>query len=361
MANEQTRTGGKPRIPRWLVAVLAIVAVVAAGVVVWSLAASPRASTSTLPLQTVADVPLPGTTSRFDYQSLNPQRGRLFIAHLGASAVVVFDTKTQQVVASIPDVASVHGVLAVPDLGTVYATATGKNEVAVIDEPTLRVLSMIPVGTYPDGLAYDPDHHKIFVADEQGGTDTVIDTRTNQVVAEIPLNGEAGNTQYDPVSRRMFTDVQTRNDLVAIDPTNNQITGRYPLSGCDHNHSLLIDAPQRLVFIACDRNATLLVMDLGTMQVIRTDTVGADPDVLALDSGTHRLYVASESGVVSIFSEAGRDFRKVGEGFVAPHAHSVAVDSRTHCVYVPLENLDGKPVLRIMQPTTPGASRTTCG
>jgi hypothetical protein len=80
-----------------------------------------------------------------------------------------------------------------------------------------------------------------------------------------------------------------------------------------------------------------------------------------LDSGTHRLYVASESGVVSIFSEAGRDFRKVGEGFVAPHAHSVAVDSRTHCVYVPLENLDGKPVLRIMQPTTPGASRTTCG
>jgi hypothetical protein len=33
-----------------------------------------------------------------------------------------------------------------------------------------------------------------------------------------------------------------------------------------------------------------------------------------------------------------------------PHAHSVSVDLKTHLVYFPLENVDGKPLLRIMRP-----------
>src|SRR6266550_2902824 len=50
----------------------------------------PRAATAAAPLQLVADHPLPGTTSRFDYQSLEPDAGRLFISHMGAGQLVVF-------------------------------------------------------------------------------------------------------------------------------------------------------------------------------------------------------------------------------------------------------------------------------
>jgi hypothetical protein len=34
--------------------------------------------------------------------------------------------------------------------------------------------------------------------------------------------------------------------------------------------------------------------------------------------------------------------------YQAPHAHSVAVDPTTHLVYVPLEDVGGRPVLRIL-------------
>src|SRR5919199_1054663 len=61
---------------------------------------------SALGLRKVADIPLEGGASRFDYQSIDPQRGLLFIAHLGAGQVVAFDLKQQKVVAYIPDVAS---------------------------------------------------------------------------------------------------------------------------------------------------------------------------------------------------------------------------------------------------------------
>lgn len=117
-------------------------------------------------IQVIADIPLSGGTSRFDYQSLDPQTGLLFIAHLGASTVSVFDTRAHKVVADIAGVAGVHGVLVIPELGRVYASATDTNQVAVIDEQTLHVIATIPGGVYPDGLAYDPALHHLFVSSE---------------------------------------------------------------------------------------------------------------------------------------------------------------------------------------------------
>src|SRR5437588_1123869 len=102
-----------------------------------------------LPLKTVADVALPGPTNRFDYQSVDPKSHLLFIAHLGASTVVVFNTETQKVVAEIPNISQVHGVLVVPELGRLYASATGTNEIVLIDEQTLKELARVAGGVYP--------------------------------------------------------------------------------------------------------------------------------------------------------------------------------------------------------------------
>jgi YVTN family beta-propeller protein len=118
------------------------------------------------------------------------------------------------VVGRVANVSSVHGVLAIPELGRVYASATGTNEVVVIDMATLGITARVAAGEYPDGMAYAPDVHKLYVSDETDGTDTVIDVRSNRRVATLSLGGEAGNTQYDPVSKHFFVNVQTRNQLV---------------------------------------------------------------------------------------------------------------------------------------------------
>jgi YVTN family beta-propeller protein len=261
--------------------------------------------------------------------------------------VSVIDVRSNRVVADIPDVAGVHGVLAVPSLGRVYASATDDDQVAMIDEHTLRVTARMPGGGYPDGLAYDPRDQKVFVSDEGGRTDTVIATGANRRIATILLGGEAGNTQYDAVGQRVYVDVQTLNQLVTIDPVSDRVVARTALPGCDHDHGLLIDAPVRLAFVACDGNARLLVVDLRSMRVTSVQSVGADPDVLALDTSAHRLYVAAESGIVSAFDEHGRTVRKVAQGFVATEAHVIAVDPRSHRLYLPLEDVGGQPILRV--------------
>ena len=70
--------------------------------------------------------------------------------------------------------------------------------------------------------------------------------------------------------------------------------------------------------------------------------------LLAFDDSLRRLYVSSESGVVSVFAERGRGVTKLGQALLAPEAHVVAVDSGTHLVYFPLQF---GPELRIMKPT----------
>src|SRR5262249_9741899 len=196
----------------------------------------------------------------------------------------------------------VHGVLVIPALHRVYATATGANRMITLNEDTGQQLTQAPTGDYPDGLAYDPDHHTIWTTNETGSSETVIDTDTNQVRGTVPLGGEAGNVSYDPTPRQILVDVQTRNELAIIDPASLAVTRRVPLPGCDHDHGLTLDTEHRLAFVACDANATLLSVDLNTWQVLDTQRVGDDPDVLAYDPPAGRLYLAAESGWVTVLA-----------------------------------------------------------
>jgi len=281
---------------------------------------------------------------------VDASKHRLYLAHLGDSVVTVFDTQRQEVVKDIPKVSHVHGVLAIPELGRVYASATGTDEVVAIDDGTLEITARVPAGHYPDGMAYAPKVHKLYVSDEHGNTETVIDVESNRRVATIALGGEVGNSQYDPVSKHIFANVQTLKQLVEIDPGTDRVVERIDLPGADENHGLLIEPEGRRAFIACEGNDRLLVLDLQTKKIIASFDVGKDPDVLAFDPGLHRVYVAGEAGVVSIFNAPVGQVSKIAEGFLGPHAHVVAVDPTTHQAYFPLMNLSGRSVLRITRP-----------
>jgi DNA-binding beta-propeller fold protein YncE len=312
--------------------------------------ALPAQTSESAPLKKVADVPLPGPAVRFDYQSIDPSHSRLYIAHMNADQLVVFDVKKRVVVANLDGFANVHGVLAVPELNRVYASATGEHKVAVVNMQTLKVLAKPGPVKYPDGIAYAPGTKRVFVSDEHGDADAVIDATTNALIATIPLGGGAGNTVYDPALGRILVAVHEKNELVAIDPATAKIIGRYPVAGIESPHGIALDVAAKLAFVAGEENNKLAVIDLTNMQVLATYPVGKDPDVLAFDPGLKKLYVSAESGNVTVFRENGKTL--VSEGtFSMPHAHTVSVDPDTHLVYFPLQNVDGHPLLRIMEPS----------
>ena len=304
-----------------------------------------------LPLRTVADVQLPGQPSRFDYQSVDSKRRRLFIAHLGAGRVISFDLAKQRVAGVVGGVSDVRGVLAVPSLGLLYAAATGTRQLMTFDERTLRKRAVAPAGAFPDGIAYDPVGKRVFVSDVSGRRVTVFHARTGKRFGAVGLAGTPGNVQYDSRTRRIVVAVGSRDELAAIDPKSLRVVKRVHLSGCEDPHGVEVVGASRRAFVACEGNASLVVVDLKAMRQRAVFAVGAGPDVLDFDPGLNRLYVASESGIVTVFQAKDGETAKLGEAKLDERAHSVAVDPATHRVYFPLENVAGRPVLRVMQPT----------
>lgn len=147
---------------------------------------------ASLPLSFVADLPLPGHPSRFDYQWVDAAHRRLYIAHLGDSSLLVFDLDGQRVIGEVPHLPSIHGVVAAPTQRLVLATATAEKTLALIDDTTLQVKSRVPAGEYPNGLAFDPASEKVFVSNNQGRGVAVVDLKTARALPGIDIGGGAG-------------------------------------------------------------------------------------------------------------------------------------------------------------------------
>jgi DNA-binding beta-propeller fold protein YncE len=308
---------------------------------------APRAlAQGPLPLETVADVALPGHATRMDYISVAPALHRVYLAHMGDGSVVAVDTVERKVVAETGGLPRVRGVLAVPELGKVYAGAAGSGEVVALDASSLAVLARVPAGNV-DGLDYAPAVKRVFVTDQHGGNDVVLDAASDRVIDKIPVGGDVGNTRFDPGTGRILVAVGSTNTLVAIDPETMKVVGRFPLPGVEGAHGVALDPSTRTAFVAGEGNDTVCAFDLTRSAVTGVARVGEGVDVLDVDPGTHALFVASESGVVSVFDVAGGALRKTAEAFYAPGAHVVGVDRTTHLVYFPLADLNGHPALRI--------------
>ncbi|ACO31666.1 MULTISPECIES: YncE family protein [Acidobacterium] len=312
-------------------------------------ALSASAQTSHPPLYRVADVPLPGPPVRFDYQTFDPSTGRLYIAHMNADHLVIFDVKSRRVLANLSGFTRIHGVLSVPSQHRVYASATGDHQVLALNADKLQIAAHAGPVNYPDGLAFAPGTQRLFVSDEHGGVDAVFDTHPFHLLRSIPLGGGAGNTVYDADSGHILVAVHHLDQLAVIDPSTLHILYRLPLSGIADPHGIALDPASHLAFVAGEANHSLAVVDLTRRTVLSRHTVGDDPDVLAFDPGLQRLYVAAESGTVTVFQLTGTQLAKLGT-LQMPHAHSVSVDPSTHLVYFPLQDLHGHPVLRIMRP-----------
>jgi len=116
-------------------------------------------------LRKVADVPLPGATSRFDYARLDPGSGLLYLNHMGASEVVVFDVRARKVSAVLKAFPNCTGILAVPRLERVFVSTPGDGKVVALDGKTHAVLARIPAGRFPDGIAFEAGSGRVFVSD----------------------------------------------------------------------------------------------------------------------------------------------------------------------------------------------------
>jgi DNA-binding beta-propeller fold protein YncE len=297
----------------------------------------------------VAEFDLPGPPGkRFDYLTIDPDDHYLISTHLAAQQTYVIDLRTNRVVATVKDTPGAEGVEYVPELKKFYTSNAGDNTIGVVDMKSMKVIKKLPTERKPDGSAYAAPFHKLYVSDERGKAEAVVDVTTDQIVKTLHFESETGMPQYDPVARKVCVNLQDQNILAVIDPATDSVVGRYPVGRCEGNHGMTLDPEHHRAFLSCEGNEVMTVFDLDKHEPIAFLPMANGPDVIKFDPGLGRIYVACYSGAISVFHEDDANHYRKLEDFKVQHAvHSLAVEPDTHRVYVPEQEVDGKPAARM--------------
>jgi len=302
----------------------------------------------------VADVDLPGGATRFDYQDIDTGRGQLVATHMNDNSVLILDLQDGSVRKQLTGIPTPRGVAVADDVGIIFVTST-PNHLVLIDNQTLNEISRVTTGTSPDGDAWDPVDKIVGVSDQGDGALSLIANAGSGARTQVPLGSETGNVVYDAARGQFWITVVTASppdQLVAVNPTTATVTTMIGLPGCNGAHGLRLHPDGQSAFIACEGNDTLARVDLGGAHAVSIAPTGTGPDVLSIDPGLGWLYVAAESGDLTVFDIAKPGVVLIAHDQPGGNSHTVAADPTSHRVFFPLPSgPNGTPVLRIMRPT----------
>jgi YVTN family beta-propeller protein len=302
----------------------------------------------TLKEVTKFDLPGPGG-KRFDYLTIDPDDHYLISAHLAANQTYVIDLATNKVVATIADTPGAEGVEYVSELKKFYTSNAHDNTIGVVDLKQMKVVKKLKTEAKPDGSAYAAPFHKLYVSDERGKAEAVVDVTKDEIVKTLHFESETGMPQYDPVARKVYVNLQDQDIFAVIDPATDTVVGRYTVGKCKGNHGIALDPEHHRAFLACEGNELMTVFDLDKKSAVVFLPLPGGPDVIKFDPGLQRIYVACYSGAISVFHQDDADHYRKLEDFRVQHAvHTVVVDLKTHKLYTPEQEEDGKPVARMV-------------
>jgi len=301
-------------------------------------------------LRKIASFDLPGPGGkRFDYLTIDTADNYLISAHLAANQTYVIDLTTNRVVATVTDTPGAEGVECVPELKKFYTSNAHDNTIGVVDLSQMKVIKKLKTEAKPDGSTYATPFHKLYVSDERGKAEAVVDVSKDEIVKTLHFDSETGMPQYDPVARKVYVNLQDQNLFAVIDPATDEVVARHSVGRCKGNHGMALDPEHHRAFLSCEENELMTVFDLDKNVPIAFLPLAGGPDVIKFDPGLGRIYVACYSGAISVFHEDDADHYRKLEDFRVQHAvHTVAVDMKTHKLYTPEQEENGKPVARMV-------------
>ena len=270
----------------------------------------------------------------------DPKAHRLYVSH--ATHVVVIDTATDKVVGDIPGTNGVHCIAFDEKSGKGWTTNGRDNSVTIFDLKTLKVLGTVPTGKNPDAIVYDPSSKRVFAFNGASANVTVIDAANSKVAGTIELGGRPEFAALDGKGT-VFINIEDKSEVVAIDSARMTIKSRWPIAPGEEPTGIALDAKTMRLFMVC-ANKKMIVMDATSGKVITDLPTGDGTDGAEFDPGTKFAFSSNGEGTLTIVHEDAKDKFTVAENVQTQRgARTLAVDTKTHKVYLPTAQFGATP------------------
>ena len=283
----------------------------------------------------IAQYPIGGNDTGYDYLRVDALTRRVFVAH--ANRVEVLNVDTGEKVGEIAGMHGVHGVELIAELGKGYTSNGLDRTVTVFDRDTLKIRKVIRyTGVKPDAIQYDPETRRLFVVNGGASGDvTVIDPVSDAIVDTLDLGGSKLEQIGFDGRGRAFVNDEGKSVIHVFDTHSLQPVANWSLGGCEEPTGMAVDRPHHRVFAACG-NQKLAVVDADSGRVVATPAIGKDPDGAVFDPKTERIFTSNKEGTLSVLKEVSPDrYETLQTLTTRPGARTLAMDENTGRIFMP--------------------------
>jgi DNA-binding beta-propeller fold protein YncE len=293
-------------------------------------------------------VMLKGTHGKFDFLAIDLEGRRLLAAHTGNGSLDVVDLDKHELVKSVSTGAAQAS--AVNAAAGQYLVAVSKPpQVVLVDSAKLEPGAKIPLAGPADLIVFNPKSGLAYVDHDDATTLWVVNPKDSKVVSTIELGGEGPeDLGFDAAGERLFQSIKKTNAVAVIDLATGKVGASWPTAPAEAPHGMAF-LPEEHAFLVAGGNGKLILMSDRDGHVLSATDIPARVDQIAYDHELHRVYCASGTGKIGVIKLDGDKLTTLGEVASSTGCHSIAVDPRTHTVWIAYAKDDQS----MVQPFTP--------
>ncbi len=280
-------------------------------------------------VEKVFHIPSPG---RWDYIALSPVNDNIYVSH--QTQVNILNKNTGDSVGVILNTEGVHGIAFAPEFKKGFISNGRINTVTVFDINSSAVLAQIKTGENPDAIMYDPFSKKVYVCDGHSKDLCIIDPSNNTVIKTVELGGKP-ETAVSDEKGKIYINIEDKNEIAVVNAKTFVVEKRWKIGKGEEPSGLAIDTKTKRLFAGCG-NKLLIVLNAESGKVIKEIPIGDGCDGVAFDPALKYIFSSNGEGTLTVIHEkSANDFAVLENAKTKRGARTLAVDEKTHKVYLP--------------------------
>ena len=270
-----------------------------------------------------------GGAGGFDYVYADSAGRRLYIPRTGnpGARITVFNLDTLESVGEIPET-SARGAAVDPKSNHGFVTS---KPVVMFDSKTLAAIKKIDVEGGPDGILFDPFNERTYIWSHSAPNATVINSKDGSIAGTIDLGGAPEQAVTDGKGH-IYVDIEDKDNVAVIDAKTMTVTGHYDLAGKGGTCAgLAMDVKNQILFVACRKPQTMVIMSAKDGKIIDTLPLGAGTDGAVFNPNTMEAFSSQGDGTLTVIKENSPTSFVVEQTVTTPvRAKTLTLDSKTN-------------------------------
>jgi DNA-binding beta-propeller fold protein YncE len=278
-------------------------------------------------------VEVTGTHGKFDFIKIDSANNRLLACHTGNGSLDVIDIITSKLIKSIP-IGNAQGVAIDSKNNRYFVSVSKPTKMVIVNSTKLDVIGEVALPGPADLLAYRFETNRVFVCNDDKPEMWVIDPTEKKIVSTISFpGGGMEDLGFDTQDTFLFQCLKDSSELAKLDLKTEKVVAKWSTSPVEKPHGMaMVPGTDQVIIVG--GTGKLGLFDLSTGQIVGIADVSPKVDEIAYDPTLHRVYCASGLGTISVVGLDHQLLAPLSSLTSSLGAHSIAVDSQTHTVWI---------------------------